>query len=104
MKAVRFPSSIDSNMSGEKTVDDIYKRSLEKRPSLDETSQQLIQSCWEAVLDEQVDQWASGHFDPERMANVCRRHSASCQVKAIVDGLRIQEEAASCTGEFYIIH
>lgn len=72
---------------------------MEQKPGINETSKQLIESAWEAVLDAQVDQWASGESDPEQLAKVYRRVSSSSQVKAIVDGLKVQEEAALRTTE-----
>mmetsp|Transcript_39077 Transcript_39077/g.94493 ORF Transcript_39077/g.94493 Transcript_39077/m.94493 type:complete len:103 (-) Transcript_39077:317-625(-) len=99
-KAVHFPSSLPDKLLIHQTNNDWYGRSLEQKPGIDEDSKQLIERVWEAVLDEQIDQWAAGESDPERMATVYRQHTASSQVKAIVHGLKVQQEAAHlCTSE-----
>ena len=97
-KTVRFPSIIDESTSNKNAVE-MYRKSVEMKPTIDESSKLLIESAWEAVLDEQVDQWAAGESDPERMATVYRQLSATSQVRAIVDGLKVQEEAAKCAAE-----
>ncbi|CAJ1942090.1 unnamed protein product [Cylindrotheca closterium] len=99
-KAVSFSSSLD--MSTQPTRRDSFRTfAQDERPSIDENSKHLIESALEAVLDEQIDQWAAGESDPERMATVYRRKSASSQVKAIVHGLQLQQEAEAvlCTNE-----
>ncbi|CAJ1942086.1 unnamed protein product [Cylindrotheca closterium] len=97
-KAVSFSSSLD--MRNQSTRGSL-RTCVKERPSIDENSKQLIESALEAVLDEQIDQWATGESDPERMATVYRQHTASSQVKAIVHGLKLQREAeaALCTNE-----
>ncbi|CAJ1942092.1 unnamed protein product [Cylindrotheca closterium] len=97
-KAVSFSCSLDLSTQ---TARDSFRTCAQERPSTDENSKQLIESALEAVLDEQVDQWAAGESDPERMATVYRRKSASSQVKAIVHGLKLQQEAEASmfTGE-----
>ncbi|CAJ1942088.1 unnamed protein product [Cylindrotheca closterium] len=97
-KAVSFSSAHDLS---NQTARDSLRTWAQERPSIDENSKQLIESALEAVLDEQVDQWAAGESDPERMATVYRRKSASSQVKAIVHGLKLQQEAETsmCTNE-----
>ena len=56
---------------------------------IDENRRLRIMEALEAVLDEQVEQWASGIVDPEKIANLSRKYSASSQAKAIEYGLQI---------------
>ena len=99
-KAVQFTSPQDNlPRSEDQPTKYWYRKSMEQRTGIDETRKQLIESAWEAVLDAQVDQWAAGESDPEQLAKVYRQVSSSSQVKAIVDGLKVQEEAALCTTE-----
>ena len=97
-KAVCFSSSLDLS---NQTTKDWHLKCVKERPSIDESSKQLIESALEAVFDEQIDQWATGESNPERMATVYRQRTASSQVKAIVHGLKLQKEAeaALCTIE-----
>ena len=55
---------------------------------IDDNRRLRILEALEAVLDEQVDQWATGIVDPERIAKLYRKYSASSQAKAIEYGLQ----------------
>lgn len=70
----------------------VYRQGKEYIRELPERTRNWIQQCYEAVLDEQVDQWASGESNPEKMANVYKKYSRSSQAKAIAHGLRTRDE------------
>ena len=53
-----------------------------KRP-LNENIQKLL----DAVLDEQIDQWAAGVNIPERIANASKQYSSAYQAKALKAGI-----------------
>jgi hypothetical protein len=72
----------------------LYRFGKEDICELPEGSRRWIKEVLEAVLDEQVDQWANGETNPERMASVYRKYSKSSQAKAIACGLKTHDEAA----------
>ena len=60
------------------------KSQLEKtKKPMNETIQRLL----DAVLDEQIEQWAAGVNNPERLANASKQISSPFQAKALKDGI-----------------
>eukprot|EP00980_Cylindrotheca_fusiformis_P009523 scaffold2082_cov85-Cylindrotheca_fusiformis.AAC.3 len=84
----------------------LYKRAKEcycyshELPEPSPTERTWIERCYDAVLEEQIEQWASGERDPEKMASVYRKFSHWSQVKAIAGGRRTRFEAWATTSTY----
>jgi hypothetical protein len=72
-------------MTRGKTVENI--RGLEGETTFWERKQQ-IDDITDAVLDEQINQWAAGQYDPERLASLSRKFSAANQARALQAALK----------------
>ena len=61
--------------------------------SSDAKRRKIIANTLDAVLDEQINQWESGVYDAERIANQSRKLSAESQVTALLVAMQDLLEA-----------
>jgi hypothetical protein len=54
---------------------------------------QNIADTMDAVLDEQINQWATGMYDSERLADMSRKSSVANQARALQVALKAHEAA-----------
>lgn len=81
-------------MTRGKTVD---IRGLEGETTFWERKQQ-IDDITDAVLDEQINQWSAGQYDPERLASLSRKFSEANQAKALQAALKDHVAAYNVVG------
>jgi hypothetical protein len=81
-------------MTRGKTVD---IRGLEGETTFWERKQQ-IDDITDAVLDEQINQWSAGQYDPERLASLSRKFSEANQARALQAALKDHVAAYNVVG------